>query len=212
LNKSSSTVSIVDDDQSVCKGLARLLRVSGFVVKTYDSATAFLKDAAPDGPSCVILDVHMPELTGLELQSELNRSGRDEQIIFITAHPAVPMSVQAMKGGAVDFLIKPFQEAELVAAIERALLRSSEQRRHRVTRNAARSRLDTLTYREFEVLQHVVAGLLNKQIADELNSAIGTIKVHRGRVMEKLGVTSVADLVRLVEVAGAYAPNKTKVV
>ncbi len=205
-------ISVVDDDSSVRKGLVRLLQVTGYTARNFDSATSFLKHPAADGPSCVILDVHMPGLTGLELQTELTRLQRDEQIIFITAHPAVPMSVQAMKGGAVDFLIKPFEEAELYAAIERALARSNEQRRARSARTAARALLDSLTPREFEVLQLVVAGLLNKQIADELHSAISTIKVHRGRVMEKLGVASVPDLVRLVETAGVYTPGKTKVV
>ena len=139
----------------------------------------------------------MPGLNGLDLQEALARQSRDEQIVFITGHADVPMSVHAMKAGAVDFLPKPFDNQELLRAVESALARSAERSRQRIERDALRSKLDELTPREFEVLQFVITGMLNKQIGAELGVAEKTIKVHRGHVMEKLGVKSVAELVRL---------------
>ncbi len=211
MNSSASTVFVVDDDPAVRKGLGRLLRARGHAVELFESATSYLTYKVPSGPVGVILDVHMPELTGLELQAELAKRGRTEHIIFITAHAAVPMSVQAMKQGAVDFLMKPFEETDLFAAVDRALLRSTEECWRKIAQDGARERLNTLTAREFEVLQYVTTGMLNKQIADKLGTALGTIKVHRGRVMEKLGVESVADLIRLTQLAGVYQSDTTKV-
>jgi FixJ family two-component response regulator len=146
----------------------------------------------------LILDIRMPELSGLDLQETLARQSRDEQIVFITGHADVPMSVHAMKAGAVDFLPKPFDNEALLRAVDHALARSAERHWQRLERNSLRSRVDKLTPREFEVLQFVIAGMLNKQIG----AAEKTIKVHRGHMMEKLGVKSVAELVRLAQKAG----------
>jgi FixJ family two-component response regulator len=150
----------------------------------------------------LILDIRMPELSGLDLQETLARQSRDEQIVFITGHADVPMSVHAMKAGAVDFLPKPFDNEALLRAVDHALARSAERHWQRLERNSLRSRVDKLTPREFEVLQFVIAGMLNKQIGAELGVAEKTIKVHRGHMMEKLGVKSVAELVRLAQKAG----------
>ena len=147
-----------------------------------------------------MLDVQLPGLDGLELQQAL--ADRKEQIVFITGHGDVPMCTQAMKAGAVDFLIKPVDDEAILDAVCRALERSAEIRKMKAERASARARLDSLTPREFEVLQRVIAGLLNKQIAAELGSAEKTVKIHRGRVMEKMGVTSVPELVRLAQAAG----------
>ena len=153
------------------------------------------------GPACVIVDVQMPGLNGMEFQQALIQRRRDEQLIFITGHGSIPMCAQVMKAGAVDFLPKPFKPRELLICIVRALDRSTQQRKHAAERSDARHLLDSLTPREFEVMQLVTTGMLNKQIGGELGMAEKTVKVHRGRVMEKLGVTSVAELVRLVEKA-----------
>jgi FixJ family two-component response regulator len=197
-----SLVFLVDDDLSVRRGLNRLLLSAGHSVEIFSSATDFLAREPHPGASCLILDIRMPGLNGLDLQQALVRQSRDEQIVFITGHADVPTSVHAMKAGAVDFLPKPFDNQELLRAVESALTRSAERRRQRVERNALRSKLDELTPREFEVLQFVIAGMLNKQIGAELGIAEKTIKVHRGHLMEKLGVRSVAELVRLAEKAG----------
>lgn len=193
-------VCIVDDDESVRRSLARLFRSARVLAETFPSATTFLERAPHDGPSCLVLDVHMPGIDGLELQRTL--AAREAQIVFLTGRGDVPMCADAMKAGAVDFLTKPVDDEELLHAVSRALVRSGEVRQRLGERAAARGRLEALTPREFEVMQRVIAGLLNKQIADDLNSAEKTVKIHRGRVMEKMGVTSVADLVRAAQVAG----------
>ena len=195
-------VFVVDDDPSVRRGLTRLLLSAGYCVEAFSSAADFLARDPHNGPSCLILDVRMPGLNGLDLQEALARQSRNEQIVFISGHADVPMSVHAMKAGAVDFLPKPFDNEELLRAAERALARSSERTQKRIERNALRAKLDELTSREFEVFQFVIAGLLNKQIGAELGVAEKTIKVHRGHMMEKLHVKSVAELVRLAEKAG----------
>jgi len=164
------------------------------------SAQSYLDHNAHDGPSCLVLDVQMPGLDGLELQRAL--AHRAAQIVFLTGHGDVPMCADAMKAGAVDFLTKPVDDEELLGAVARALERSVEVRQLSAERAAARAQLATLTPREFEVMKCVIAGLPNKQIAAELGAAEKTIKIHRGRVMEKMGVTSVADLVRLAQAAG----------
>lgn len=193
-------VCIVDDDESIRRGLGRLFRSVRLAAETFDSGAAFLKRAAHDGPWCLVLDVQMPGLDGLGLQQAL--ADRAAQIVFLTGHGDVPMCADAMKAGAVDFLTKPVEDADLLAAVGRALERSVAARNASAERAAARSRLDALTPREFEVMQGVIAGLLNKQIADDLGASEKTIKIHRGRVMEKMGVASVADLVRVALVAG----------
>jgi len=209
----NSLVFAIDDDASVRKGLARLLRSAAYKSEIFESASDFLARSPHSGPSCVIVDVRMPGLNGIELQEDLIRHHREEQLVFITGHGDIPICAQAMKAGAVDFLRKPFQGDELLQCIQKALIRSAEQRRRSAEKNEARRLLDLLTSREFEVMQLVITGLLNKQIGGELGMAEKTVKVHRGRVMQKLGVTSVAELMGLAQRAGvAPAGNsKTKV-
>lgn len=190
-----SLVCIIDDDPSVRRALRRLLTAAGHATAEFASATDFLNSPVPDGAACLVLDVQMPGLNGLDLQQELRRRQRDLPIVFISGKSNIPMSVSAMKAGAVDFLPKPFRDEALLEAIAQASARAVEQRRTQVAHREARARLDTLTPREFEVLELVLAGLLNKQIGSELGACEKTIKVHRGRVMEKMGVTSVAELV-----------------
>jgi FixJ family two-component response regulator len=210
---SNSLVFAIDDDASVRKGLGRLLRSAGYKSEILESAADFLTCAPHSGPSCVIVDVRMPGLNGLELQKHLIQRRREEQLVFITGHGDIPMCAQAMKAGAVDFLRKPFRDDELLQCIRSALIRSAEQRQRSTEKNEARRLLDLLTPREFEVMQLVITGMLNKQIAGELGTAEKTVKVHRHRVMQKLGVTSVAQLVRLVQKAcvAFAARTKTKV-
>ena len=210
---SNSLVFAIDDDASVRKGLTRLLRSAGYTSEIFESASDFLARPPHSGPSCVIVDVQMPGLNGIDLQETLIQLHRKEQLVFITGHGDIPMCAQAMKAGAVDFLPKPFRADQLLRCVQRALVRSAEQRRRSAERNEARRLLDLLTPREFQVMQLVITGMLNKQIAGELGTAEKTVKVHRGRLMQKLGVTSVAGLVRLVERAGIVwaAQRKTKV-
>lgn len=199
-NLEATLVCVVDDDESVRQGLSRLFRSARFPVETFGSAEDYLDRPAHNGPSCLVLDVRMPGLDGLELQQTL--AGRETQIVFITGHGDVPMCAQALKAGAVDFLTKPVDDEVLFAAVTRALARSTEIRKAKAERASTRAKLDQLTPREFEVLQRVIAGWLNKQIAAELGAAEKTVKIHRGRVMEKMGVASVAELVRIAQVAG----------
>ena len=197
----NSLVFLIDDDASVRKGVARLLRSAGHKSELFESASDFLTRPQHPGPSCVIVDVRMPGLNGMDLQESLIQRRREEQLIFITGHGDISMCAQAMKAGAVDFLPKPFGDDELLQCVDRALIRSAEQRRRGAEKDDARRLLDLLTPREFEVMQLVITGMLNKQIASELGTAEKTVKVHRGRVMQKLRVTSVAELVRLVQSA-----------
>jgi FixJ family two-component response regulator len=197
----NSLVFVIDDDSSVRKGLTRLLRSAGYKNEIFESAFDFLKREQHPGPSCVIVDVRMPGLNGMDLQEALIQLRRKEQLIFITGHGDISMCAQAMKAGAVDFLPKPFRDAELLACVESSLIRSAEERRRSAEEHEARSLLGLLTPRELEVMQLVVTGMLNKQIAGELGTAEKTVKVHRGRAMRKLNVTSVAELVRLTEKA-----------
>jgi len=194
-----AVVYVVDDDESLCRALSRLLRLVGLEAQTFPSAEAFLDYTPPDRTACLVLDVRLPGPSGLDLQSALRRAGRDIPIVFISGYGSVPTSVRAMKGGAVDFLQKPFNEQELLDSVQHALQRSREQRADQAERANLERRLETLTPREREVLKLVVAGRLNKQIADNLGSAEKTVKVHRGRVMAKMQADSVADLVRMTE-------------
>jgi FixJ family two-component response regulator len=203
-----SLVYVVDDDLSMRKAIGRLLESENYAFEMFTGAREFLARAPHTGASCVILDLNMPGLNGLELQETLAQTEGVEQIIFITGGATVPSCVQAMKAGAVDYLQKPFQDEDLLGAIERALTRSSEQRLRRLERKEARDRLATLTPREFDVLKGVIAGMLNKQIAAQFGTTEGTIKVHRGRVMEKMGTTSVAELVILAQRAGIAPPSR----
>jgi FixJ family two-component response regulator len=209
----NSLVFVVDDDASVRKGLTRLLRSAGYKSEIFESASDFLARPLPSGPSCVILDVEMPGINGMDLQEALIQRRREEQLVFITGHGDIPMCAQAMKAGAVDFLQKPFRVDQLLQCVERALARSVNERSRTAEKNKARQLLDLLTPREFEVMELVITGMLNKQIAVELGRAEKTVKVHRGRMMHKLGVPSVAELVKLVQKAGiaSAAIHKTKV-
>jgi FixJ family two-component response regulator len=195
-------VFVIDDDASVRKGVARLLHSADYQSELFQSASDFLARPAHPGPSCVIVDVKMPCLNGIDFQEALLQRRREEQLIFITAHGDIPMCARAMKAGAVDFLPKPFRPAELLKCVERALNRSVDQRGRAAERGEARRLLDLLTPREFEVMQLIITGMLNKQVAGELRIAEKTVKVHRGRVMQKLGVVSVAELVHLTQRAG----------
>jgi len=192
-------VFVVDDDDSVRRSLSRLIRSAGWRVETFPTAKSFLEYTPPNRPGCLVLDLQLPGMSGLELQRSLVQAGRDIPIVFITGHGDVPSSVRAMKGGAVDFLQKPFDDQELLDCIARALGRSREQRVKRAERAVLQARFDTLTPREREVLMLVVAGKLNKQIAGDLGNAEKTVKIHRGRVMAKMQAGSVAELVRMFE-------------
>ena len=209
----NSLVFAIDDDPSVRKGLARLLRSAGYKSESFESASDFLQREQHPGPACLIVDVRMPGINGMDLQDTLIQRRREEQLVFITGHGDIAMCAQAMKAGAADFLPKPFRGDELLQCVERALIRSAEQRWHSAERNEVRRLLGLLTPREFEVMQLVITGMLNKQIAGELGTAEKTVKVHRGRMMQKLRVSSVAELVRLVEKAGVdpVAQHETKV-
>jgi FixJ family two-component response regulator len=203
-----SRVFVVDDDQSVRLSITNLLESDGYMVESFSSAAEYLARGPHLGPACLVLDVRLPGLDGLALQRQLAERGRMEQIVFITGHGDIPMGIQAMKRGAVDFLPKPFEDQALLNAAGQALARSTENWRRRDEIAEIRARIATLTPREFEVFRLVIAGLLNKQIAAELGAALRTIKTHRGRVMHKLGVESVAALVRLAQKVGV-TPTST---
>ena len=198
---------VVDDDPAVLKSLERLLRAAGFRPETFGSPQEFIAQHQADRPGCLVLDVTMPGFTGLELQQWLARAQDPLPIVFITGYGDVPTSVRAMKAGAVDFLTKPVDEQALLKAIEDALRRGQEDRAARAELASIRERLARLTPREREVLEHVVSGQLNKQIAADLGTVEKTIKVHRARVMYKMGVDSLAQLVRLAQQAGIGQPE-----
>ena len=192
-------VFIVDDDPHVRKSLYRLMKSADLDVETFASADDFLEGFSHEGPTCLILDVEMPGLSGLDLQEKLIAHKDAIPIIFITAHGDIPMSVKALKKGAVNFLSKPFDDRDLLHAVQEALQRDSEALMARTEHDEISRRLAALTPREYETLTHVIAGSLNKQIAYALNISEATVKVHRGRIMAKMGVDSVAALVRLTE-------------
>ncbi|MGH7982047.1 MAG: response regulator transcription factor [Candidatus Udaeobacter sp.] len=209
----NGVVFVIDDDESVRKSLKRLLSAADYETEVFDSAADYLARPPDARPSCSIVDVKMPGLNGIKLQETLIKRRREEQLIFITGHGNIAMCARVMKAGAVDFLPKPFKSRELLKCVGQALDRSAEQRRRAAEKNEARRLLDLLTPREFEVMQLVITGMLNKQVAGELGVGEKTIKVHRGRVMQKLGVTSVAELVTLVQKAVVSPParRETKV-
>jgi FixJ family two-component response regulator len=213
MTRVNALVYVIDDEMSMRKAIGRLLESAGYSVEMFAGTREFLARAPHAGPSCVILDLNMPELNGLELQQALVESGRLEQIIFITGGASVPTCLQAMKAGAIDYLSKPFADKDLLRGVEQALVRASEQWLKRSQRKEARARLATLSSREFDVLKLVIGGMLNKQIATRLGTTEGTIKVHRGRVMKKMGVKSVAELVVLAQRAGiaSESADTTKV-
>jgi FixJ family two-component response regulator len=192
-----ATVFIVDDEESVRKALARLARSAGMTARTFPTAEAFLAESRMVAASCLVLDVRLPGLNGLELQEALARKGYPIATIFITGHGDVPTSVRAMKAGAVDFLQKPFAGGDLLDAVRRAVDRTREAVARQADVASIRQRYDTLTPRERQVFSLVVAGLSNKQVGGELGAAEKTIKIHRGRVMAKMGADSLPDLVRM---------------
>jgi len=199
---SEPTVFIVDDDPSARRGLTRLVRAAGLNAESFASAADFLASELRSGPGCIVLDVQMPEMTGPELQEELARADYSMPIVFLSAHADVPITAGAMKKGAVDFLTKPVDGKDLLAAIEESLARDAENREQRAETLSIQKLIETLTPREHEVMTYVITGMLNKQIAGRLEISEETVKIHRARVMQKLGVDSVAELVRLCEKAG----------
>jgi FixJ family two-component response regulator len=192
----------VDDDPAVLKATSRLLRSDGWTVVTFSSPREFLEQLRPETPGCAILDLSMPELSGLDLQRAMEARGCALPILFLTGKADVPSTVQAMKRGAADFLTKPVEADELLAAVRRAVETDAASRKEGAEIATIRARLDTLTPREHQVLERVVSGSLNKQIAADLGTVEKTVKVHRGRVMEKMQAASLADLVRLAQRVG----------
>jgi len=199
---SGTLVGIVDDDASVRKGLARLVKSAGYRVEVFESAREFLARPTREDPSCLILDVRMPGLTGLELQEALAIAGRRMSIVFVSGHGDVVGSVKAMKRGAIDFLTKPVDSEELLGAIERAVAKAFTAQREEAGATDVQGRLKALTAREAQVFALVVTGMSNKQVAADLGIAEKTVKVHRARVMEKMRAGSLAELVRLADRAG----------
>jgi FixJ family two-component response regulator len=200
-------VFVVDDDLSVREGIQSLLTSVGLSVDTFPSAKKFLNHPRPDRPSCVILDVRMPGLSGLDLQRELTKIGASIPIIFITGHGDVRMTVQAMKDGAVEFLTKPFREQELLDAVREAIGRDRTERQRRAGLAGLRRRFESLTLRERDVMARVAVGFLNKQVAAELGISEITVKTHRAQVMKKMHAESLADLVRIADQLGASQPK-----
>jgi FixJ family two-component response regulator len=196
---------VVDDDASVRKSLGRLIKTAGYEAEAFASVREFLARRPYDGPCCLVLDVRMPGLTGLDLQEALRAAGQRLSIVFITGYRDVPVSVKAMKGGAVDFLTKPVDETVLLAAIRQAVARTQADRRQLARLMEVQSRIKTLTPREAAVFALVVTGMLNKQIGSELGIGEKTVKVHRARVMEKMQAGSLAELVRLAGEASVIA-------
>jgi FixJ family two-component response regulator len=200
-------VFVVDDDAPMRESLENLIRSVGLRVKVFASAQEFLQSKRPDVPSCLVLDVRLPGLSGLDLQRRTSDAGMEIPIVFITGHGDIPMSVRAMKAGAVEFLTKPFREQDLLDAIQQALERDHKAREQRAALEELRSRFESLTSRERAVMTRVVAGLLNKQIGAELGTSETTVKIHRHQVMEKMGASSLPQLVRMADRLGIPVPK-----
>jgi len=200
-------VVIIDDDSEFRDSVARLLRTVGLHAQEFSSVPDFLKADLPDGPTCLVLDVRMPGRSGLELQRDLAAANRQVPIIFITAHADVPMTVQAMKGGAIEFLTKPFRDQDLLDAVEAGLARDRARRESERALAALRGRFDTLSSRERDVMLHVVAGRLNKQIANDIGIAESTVKVHRTNLMRKMKARSLPELSRMADILNMRLPQ-----
>jgi FixJ family two-component response regulator len=202
------TVFIVDDDASFLRSVSRLLSAVGYTVQTFESAQEFLNRLSPDMSGCVVADLQMPGINGLELQKVLKLSANPLPVIFLTGQGDIPTTVIAMRGGAVDYLVKRAPKEELLAAVQQALERGAKERRQREHLRGLHSRFDQLSQRELEVLERVVQGWMNKQIAADLNIIERTVKLHRTNLTRKLGVQSVAELTRLVDEAGLFKSQK----
>jgi FixJ family two-component response regulator len=210
MNVGKPTVHIVDDDASFLAAISRLLRASGFEVRTFSSAADFLGQRDVDAPGCVVADLRMPGMSGFDLQSALTQTSNPLPILFLTGHGDVPSTVRAMRGGAEDFLEKRVPKEEVLDAVRRCLSRDASERQSRAQIDELRARFDALSKRELEVLSHVVQGRLNKQIADDLSIHERTVKLHRTAITTKLGVSSVAELTRVTMEAGIFpARGKT---
>lgn len=205
----NSVVIVVDDDAGIRASLDSLFRSVGLDTRLFSSPAELLGGALPEGPGCIVLDVRLPGVSGLDLQSQLVRQGISYPIIFMTGHGDIPMSVRAMKAGAVDFLAKPFRDQDMLDAVTAALERDAQHRAEAATRDDIRAQFETLTAREREVMGHVTAGLMNKQVAALIGLSEITVKIHRGNVMRKMGVRSLADLVRKAEALGMSQTRRT---
>jgi FixJ family two-component response regulator len=203
MKTTDATVFVVDDDAAMRDSLGDLIRSVGLRVELFDSAHDFLRRERPDIPGCLVLDVRMPGQSGIDLQKRLNEAGAPIPIIFITGHGDVPMGVNAMKAGALEFLTKPFRDQELLDAIQQALDRDCAAREERAATESIHRRFASLTSRERDVMTRVVGGLLNKQIAAELGTSETTVKTHRHQVMEKMGANSLPELVRMADRLGS---------
>jgi len=197
MNESRPTICVVDDDASVREALANLLESVGFDTQLFSSTEQFRRASRPDGPSCLVLDLHLPGANGLDFQESLQRAGISIPIVFITAHGNVPMASRALRAGAVEFLMKPFRKDELLAAIQEALERDRAARLQEAEFTVLQSRFDELTSRERDVLERVASGLMNKEIAGQLGISEVTVKMHRRQVMRKMNASSLAELVRM---------------
>ena len=202
LQDADTTIAIVDDDPSVRKGLERLIRSVGWKTETFGSAQEFLASARPEAPTCIVLDLQLPGLSGLELQKQMTEAGVETPIVFLTGHGDIPASVKAMKAGAIEFLTKPVDEQDLLNAIQEAIEHDRRTRQQQADVRDLRDRYESLTSREQEVMQQVISGLLNKQIAAEMKITEDTVKFHRGHIMSKMRAGSLADLVRMAENLG----------
>jgi FixJ family two-component response regulator len=195
-------VFIIDDDVSLCEALGSLFRSVGLQVQVFGSAPDFLQSRLPDGPSCLVLDVRLPGLSGLDFQAELAKADIQIPIVFMTGHGDIPMTVRAMKAGAVEFLPKPFRDQDMLDAVQTGLERDRARRRSANDSSKLKASFDSLTPREQEIMGFVTAGLMNKQIAGEIGVSEITVKVHRGNVMRKMGAKSLAELVRMADALG----------